>query len=112
MIKLVMTFRRRRGMDVQAFRDYRRDVHAPVLMSIPEATLMRRLVVSYPANPMPGEAEPRFDALVEIWFDTEDDMSAMFQSDGFRTKVDPDHPNFIDPTSFEQVVTEEVVFVE
>ncbi|PYE82473.1 EthD domain-containing protein [Pseudoroseicyclus aestuarii] len=112
MIKLVMTFKRRAGMDVQAFRDYRRDVHAPILLSIPEAELMRRLVVSYPAIPPAGAEEPRFDAMVEVWFDTAHDMIAMFQSDGFRTKVDPDHANFVDPTSFEQVVTEEIILVE
>ena len=39
-------------------------------------------------------------------------MTAMFESDGFRTKVDPDHTNFIDPTSDEQVVTEKVLFIE
>ena len=39
-------------------------------------------------------------------------MIAMFQWDGFRAKVNPDHANFIDPTSVEQVVTEEVVFIE
>lgn len=112
MIKLVMTFKRRRGMDVQAFRDYRRDVHVPILLSIPEAKLMRRLVVSYPAIPSAGAEEPRFDAMVEVWFDTERSMTTMFQSHGFRTKVDPDHANFIDPTSVEQFVTEEVILVE
>ena len=111
-IELVITFRRRRGMDVQAFRDDRRDVCAPVLRSIPEADLMRRRVASYSAAPRASEEEQRFDALVELWFDTEHDMTAMFGSDGFRTKVDPDHANFIDPTSDEQVVTEEVVFIE
>ncbi|WP_116081858.1 EthD domain-containing protein [Tropicimonas sp. IMCC34011] len=112
MIKLVMTFKRRRGMDVQAFRDYRRDVHTPILLSIPEAKLMRRLVVSYPAVTTAGAEEPRFDAMVEVWFDTEHDMITVFQSDGFRTKVDPDHANFVDPTSFEQFVTEEITLLE
>ena len=112
MIKFVMTFRRRRGMDVQAFRDYRRDVHVPILLSIPEADLMRRLVVSYPAIPQAGGEEPRFDAMVEVCFDTEHDMTAMFQSEGFRTKVDPDHANFVDPTSVEQFVMEEAILVD
>ena len=53
-------------MDVQAFRDDRRDVHVPLLISIPEAHLMRRRVVSYPAVPMAGGEEPQFDAMVEI----------------------------------------------
>ena len=73
---------------------------------------MRRRVASCPAVPLAGVEEPRFDAMVEIWLDTEHDMIAMFQWDGFRAKVDPDHANFIDPTSVEQVVTEEIVFVK
>ena len=73
---------------------------------------MRRRVASCPSAPRASEEEPRFDALVEFWFDTEHDMTAMFGSDGFRTKVDPDRANFIDPTSDEQVVAEEFVFIE
>lgn len=36
MIKMAITFKRKQGMSVEAFRAYRRDVHAPLLFSIPE----------------------------------------------------------------------------
>lgn len=111
MIKVILGFKRRRGMGVQAFRDYRRDVHAPLLFAIPEAKRIRRFVVSYPLLAA-GAPEPRFDAVVEAWFDTPEDMDALFLSENFRGKVDPDHVNFIDLQSAVRVVTEEIVVVE
>jgi hypothetical protein len=110
MIKMLIGFRRRPGMSVQAFRDYRRDVHAPLLFAIPEAANIRRFVVSYPI-PAPGWPEPTFDAVVEAWFDTVANMDALFLSENFRTKVDPDHVHFIDLTSVGRIVSEEVIVV-
>jgi uncharacterized protein (TIGR02118 family) len=110
MIKMLIGFRRRPGMSPQAFKDYRRDVHAPLLFAIPEAASIRRFVVSYPVL-APNWPEPSFDAVVEAWFDTMADMDALFFSENFRTKVDPDHVNFIDLTSVSRVVSEEVMVV-
>lgn len=111
MIKVVIGFKRRQGMGIQAFRDYRRDVHAPILFAIPEAKNIRRFVVSYPTESLPPE-EPRFDAIVEAWFDNRDDMNTLFQSDNFATRVDPDHVNFIDLTTVVRLVTEELIIIE
>ncbi|PLR39534.1 EthD family reductase [Chimaeribacter californicus] len=111
MIKVVIGFKRQQGMSIQEFRDYRRDVHAPILFAIPEAKKIRRFVVSYPADYATSE-EPRFDAMVEAWFDNSDDMHKLFLSDNFATKVDPDHVNFIDLASVVRLVTEEVIVVE
>lgn len=111
MIKVILGFKRRQGMGIQEFRDYRRDVHAPLLFAIPEAGTIRRFVVSYPLLAA-DSPEPRFDALVEAWFDTREDMDALFLSRNFRTRVDPDHVNFIDLSSAVRLVTEEIVVVE
>ncbi|WP_345936699.1 EthD domain-containing protein [Tistrella arctica] len=111
MIKVILGFKRRQGMGVQDFRDYRRDVHAPLLFAIPEAKNIRRFVVSYPLLAA-HSAELRFDAVVEAWFDSLDDMDALFLSENFQAKVDPDHINFIDLSSVVRLVTEEVVVVE
>ncbi|ALB62003.1 ethyl tert-butyl ether degradation protein EthD [Cronobacter condimenti 1330] len=111
MIKVVIGFKRRQGMSIQEFRDYRRDVHAPLLLAIPEAKHIRRFVISYPVDHLPSE-EPRFDAVVEAWFDSREDMNKLFQSDNFATRVDPDHVNFIDLTSVVRLVTEELIVIE
>lgn len=110
MIKVILGFKRREGMGVQQFRNYRRDVHAPLLFAIPEAKKIRRFVVSYPLL-SPSSPEPRFDAVVEAWFEDLADMDGLFHSENFQTKVDPDHVNFIDLSSVVRIVTEEIVVV-
>lgn len=111
MIKLILTFKRKKDMGIQEFRDYRRNIHAPLLLAIPEAGNIRRFVVSYPVNQSTSN-EPKFDAMVEAWFDNHEDMNGLFLSHNFVTKVDPDHFNFIDMESIERFVTEEIVVVE
>lgn len=110
MVKMIIAFRRRAGMSLQEFKDYRRDVHAPLLFAIPEARLIRRFVVSYPVD-APRYDAPRHDAMVEAWFDSLDDLYTLFFSENFAHKVDPDHANFIDLASIQRMVAEEIVVV-
>jgi hypothetical protein len=49
--------------------------------------------------------------LVEAWFETVEDMDTLFFSENFRTKVDPDHVNFIDLSSVRRMISEETVVV-
>ncbi|MGE7370360.1 EthD domain-containing protein [Neorhizobium sp. NPDC001467] len=110
MIKVIIGFKRRHGMGIQEFQDYRRDIHAPMLFSIPEAKKINRFVVSYPVDYSAAE-EPQFDAVVEAWFQNEGDMNALFLSENFAARVDPDHENFIDLSSVVRLVTEELIVV-
>lgn len=110
MIKMVLTFKRRPGMSMTEFMEYRRNVHAPLLFAIPEAQRIRRFVVSYPAA-APNWPEPSYDALVEAWFENLDEMDALFLSENFRDRVDPDHSAFIDLTSVQRMVAEETVVI-
>jgi uncharacterized protein (TIGR02118 family) len=110
MVKMVITFKRRAGMSLDAFKAYRRDVHAPLLFAIPEAAKIRRFVVSFPV-PAPNWPAPNYDALVEAWFENVEDMEALFFSDNFQTKVDPDHAAFIDLSSVQRMISEETVVV-
>jgi uncharacterized protein (TIGR02118 family) len=111
MIKVIFGFKRRSGMSHREFRDYRQNVHAPRLFAIPEAAKLRRFAISY-AQPTPNVPEPRFDAIVEAWFDSLADMDAFYLSENFKTKVAPDHANFIEPGSGWKLVTEEVVDIQ
>ncbi|ALG74820.1 ethyl tert-butyl ether degradation protein EthD [Azospirillum thiophilum] len=111
MIKIILGFKRRQGMSLQEFKDYRRDVHAPLLFAIPEAKKIRRFVVSYPVS-APRFPEPSYDAVVEAWFDSLEDMNDLYFCENFRTKVDPDHANFIDLASVGRVISEEIVVIE
>lgn len=110
MIKMAITFKRKQGMSIEDFQVYRRDVHAPMLFAIPEAKRIRRFVVSFPVA-APNWPAPDYDALVEAWFDSLDDVDALFFSDNFQTKVDPDHVNFIDMSTVQRMVCEELTVV-
>ncbi|MCD2184984.1 EthD domain-containing protein [Rhizobium sp. GN54] len=108
---MAITFKRKQGRSVDDFQAYRRDVHAPLLFAIPEAKLIRRFVISYPIA-APNWPEPSYDALVETWFDSVEDIDALFFSENFLTKVDPDHINFIDLSTAQRIVSKELVVVE
>jgi len=110
MVKMLLTLKRRAGMSQQEFRDYRQNVHEPLLLALPEARYMRRFVVSYPLA-APGFGEPSYDAVVEVWFDSVEDLNALFFSENFQTKVDPDHANFLDLPQGGIIICEEVVVV-
>jgi hypothetical protein len=97
-------------MGFQEFKDYRREIHAPLLFAIPEAKKIRRFVVNYSVA-VPDFPEPTYDAVVEAWFDNLEDMNELYSCENFLTKVDPDHVNFIDLSSVGRVVVEEIVVV-
>ncbi|HEX6345940.1 EthD domain-containing protein [Umezawaea sp.] len=112
MIKIIVALKRAEHMTHDEFVDHQKNRHRPLLMSIPEAEqYLRRFVVSYPV-PAPRFPEPEFDSIVEAWFDDMADLEALFLSDNFLEVVDPDHENFIDLTSVQQVVCEEDVVVD
>jgi len=109
---MIITLKRRDGMTHDEFKDYQQNVHRPLLMSIPEMELyVRRFVVSYPVA-TPRYPEPEYDSVVEVWFDSTADLEALFSSDNFLEKIDPDHGNFIDLSAFRQIISEEDVVID
>ncbi|MCS7484623.1 EthD domain-containing protein [Umezawaea endophytica] len=112
MIKMILALKRAKHMTHDEFVDYQKNKHRPLLMSIPEVERhLRRFVVSYPV-PTPRYPGSEFDSIVEAWFDTTADLEALFSSDNFLKLVDPDHENFIDLTSVQQMVCEEDVVID
>lgn len=112
MIKMIITIKRREGMTHEEFVHYQREIHRPLLMAIPEASqYIRRFVVSYPI-PAPDYSGPDYDSVVEGWFDSIEDMNALYFSENFLTKVDPDHKNFMDLSAYGRIVSEEEVVME
>jgi uncharacterized protein (TIGR02118 family) len=112
MIKMIIALKRREGMSHEEFVHYQREIHRPLLASIPETRrYLRRFVVSYPI-PAPDYPDPSYDSVVEAWFDSVEDMHAFYFSENFLHEVDPDHVNFIDLTSVGRIVAEEEVVVE
>lgn len=112
MIKMIITIKRREGMSHEEFVHYQREIHRPLLMSIPEAhQYIRRFVVSYPIS-APDYSGPDYDSVAEAWFDSMEDMNALYFSENFLSKVDPDHANFMDLSSYGRIVAEEQVVIE
>ena len=68
-------------------------------------------LASYPI-PAPDYPGPSYDSVVEAWFDSTEDMRALYFSENFLREVNPDHVNFIDLTSVGRIVAEEEVVVE
>jgi uncharacterized protein (TIGR02118 family) len=111
MIKTIITIERREGMSHEEFVHYQREIHRPLLMSIPEShRYIRRFVVSYPI-PAPKYSGPDYDSVVEAWFDSIEDMNALYFSENFLSKVDPDHANFMDLSAYGRIVAEEDVVI-
>ena len=112
MIKMIITLKRREGMRHDEFVRYQRDIHRPLLMAIPEARrYIKRFVVSYPI-PAPGYSGPDYDSVGEAWFDSMEDMNALYFSQNFIEKVDPDHANFMDLSAYGRIVAEEEVVLD
>ena len=111
MIKMIVMLKRRDGMSHAVFVDHYKNTHRPLLESIPETQrFVRRFVVSFPV-PAPQYGEPSYDAVVEMWFDSTKDLDGLFFSENFKTKVDPDHENFIDLATFGRIVSQEDVLI-
>lgn len=112
MIKMIITLKRRADMSHEEFVHYQREIHRPLLMAIPESRrYIRRFVVSYP-TPAPGYSGPDYDSVVEAWFDSLEDMNALYFSENFLRQVDPDHVNFMDLSAYGRMVAEEEVVME
>ncbi len=112
MIKVILALKRAEHLTHEEFVDYQRNRHRPLLMSIPESKrYMRRFVVSYPVSE-PRSPGAEFDSIVETWFDDMADLEALFNSDNFQNIIDPDHRNFIDLPSVQQMICEEDVVIE
>lgn len=111
MIKLLITLKRKEGMSHDEFVCYQRTIHRPLFLSIPEtARYVRRFIVSYPIA-SPAFPEVSYDSVVEAWFDSEEDMRALYFSANFIDKVDPDHYNFIDMEALGRIVSHEEIVV-
>src|SRR2546423_12096361 len=71
MIKLVYCITRRRGMTLEEFSRYWREVHGPIGRRIPG---LRRLVQSHSTRHLGDLSPPAFDGMAELWFD---DLAAL-----------------------------------
>ncbi len=103
MVKLVYCITRRRGMSLEEFSRYWRDVHGPIGRRIPG---LRRLVQSHPAPHPTDLSPPPFDGMAELWFDDLAALEAARRSPEWRASS-ADEAHFIDATRTALFLTEE-----
>ena len=72
MFKTVVLLKRKPGMSMEAFRDYYENHHRKIGEKVlpDDVHYVRRYIEGVP-NPVTGEtAEPEYDVLTEMWFDS------------------------------------------
>lgn len=103
MIKLVYCISRRRGITLEEFSRYWREVHGPIGRRIPG---LRRLVQSHRVRQAWDMPASLFDGVAELWFDDMAALEAARRSREWRASTE-DEANFIDATRTALFLTEE-----
>ena len=101
MVKVVIFFKRKKGMSVEEFQAYWRTTHADLIVRLPG---IRRYVQSQPLASAYRKGEPIYDAVAESYFDDTQAMKALVGTPEYAA-VQADEPNFIDAPSLGSVIT-------
>ena len=112
MIKVSILLKRKPGMGVEEFHRYWKDVHGPLLLSVPElARYIRKYVQCHAIQETffgtPGEAS-RYDGIAEMWGDSLDDVRRALAEPRYLEVIRPDELKFLDLPNCIFMVTEEV----
>lgn len=105
MVKIVIFFKRKPGMTVEAFQEHWRTIHADIISRLPG---IRRYVQNATLASGYRKGEPAFDAVAESWFDDTQAMKSLARTPEYA-KVLADEPNFIDAASMGSIITDEHV---
>lgn len=107
-VKVIVASKRKPGMSVDELRRYSREVHAPLVAKLPG---LRGYIVCPVMDGHYAVGESLLDNVSVLWFDSVAALEAARQSETFRTIVQPDLANFVDPRYFHVLVTEESTVV-
>jgi len=105
MVKIVIFFKRKPGMTVEAFQEHWRTTHAAIIARLPG---IRRYVQNATLASGYRKGEPAFDGVAESYFDDTQAMKALARTPEYA-EVLADEPSFIDAASMGSIVTEEHV---
>jgi uncharacterized protein (TIGR02118 family) len=89
MVKIVIFFKRKPGMTVEAFQEHWRTTHAAIISALPG---IRRYVQNATLASGYRKGEPAFDAVAESWFDDTQAMKTLARTPEYA-KVLADEPN-------------------
>ena len=105
MVKMVIFFKRKAGMSVEAFQQHWRTTHAGLIVRLPG---IRRYVQNHVLASIYRKGEPAFDAVAESSFDDTQAMKSLASSPQYA-EVLADEANFIDRASMGSILTDEHV---
>lgn len=91
MVKLVTVMSRRGAMDRERFREHYETVHEPLAKKLPG---LRRYRLNF-ALVDPERSPPSWDAIVEMWFDTIEELRGAWNTPQGRAAAD-DLTQFVD----------------
>lgn len=104
LVKRVSFIKRKPGMSPEEFSQYWRDVHGPLALKMPG---IRRYVQCHVLPEVYEKAEPAYDGVAQIWFDTMADLQYAMNSSEYKEGAQPDGPKFVDPSQLVHLLTEE-----
>lgn len=105
MVKVIAFFKRRPGMDLEAFRGYWLTRHPEAVTRLPG---LRRYVQSHTLLGGYRKGEPAFDGIAEVWFEDTDALRALAGTAAMQA-VAEDEARFIDRSTMGTIITEEHV---
>jgi uncharacterized protein (TIGR02118 family) len=107
LIKGIWQHKRKRGMPLDEFRKYWIEVHGELGKQVPG---LRRYVQAHLIDEAYLYAEPLYDGVAQLWFDTAEAMTAAFESPAGKALA-ADAPKFIDPATLRNFVAREHIVV-
>lgn len=103
MVKMVIFFKRKPGLSVEAFQSHWREAHAGLIVKLPG---IRRYVQSHTLASSYRKGEPAYDGVAESYFDDTQAMKALAKSPEYAAVL-ADEPDFIDRASMGSIITDE-----
>lgn len=112
MIKVVLEMKKRKDLTREQFKNYWLNHHKNLELASLKRDPVKKIVVSFSTGEVINGKELPYDALVELYFDSIEDMKAQFAGDRDELML-KDEVNFIDPAAPRVfVLTEEYVIGE
>ncbi|MEJ2410640.1 MAG: EthD domain-containing protein [Novosphingobium sp.] len=123
MIKMITLIKRHPRITHQEFADHWKNVHAPIAMNNPD---IEKYIFRYTQNYLNsgsdvasqqfgGLALPAppfdFDGIMEVWFESMDDLKAMTSSPTYFNVLKPDEDSLVDKSKCLVYIVEEHTFI-
>jgi uncharacterized protein (TIGR02118 family) len=110
MVKLIVLCKRRSDLSHEQFVRYWKHVHARLAQEDRNFwSRVRGYIQNYCLQPEGTSASDGWDGVVELWFDTREEMDAAFSGEETKSILVADLQNFVDINSMITVATDENV---